>query len=374
MSGPLAGVKVIELSGIGPGPFCGMILADHGADVISIDKPTPGSLPLPAMAGRGRRSVILDLKSDPGRAIALDLIAGADALIEGYRPGVAERLGLGPLECSAVNERLVYGRMTGWGQDGPLSQTAGHDLDYIAMAGALGAMGGDRPLPPLNLVGDYGGGGLLLAFGVVAAVLEARASGKGRVVDAAMVDGAALLMAPIYELAASGFWSGARGANILDGGAPFYDTYVGSDGGFIAVAALEPQFYSALLEGLGLLDEDLPAQYDTSGWPTLRRVFTDCFAARSRDEWVATFAGSDACVAPVLSLAEAPVHPANVARSVFLDVGGVLAPGPAPRFSGVPRRAPKPPPARGADTNEILLELGLSADRIGTLRAAGAVG
>ncbi|MDH3518393.1 MAG: CoA transferase, partial [Acidimicrobiia bacterium] len=272
MSGPLAGVKVVELAGIGPAPFCGMVLADHGADVIVIDRPSPGALPLPDMARRGRRSIVIDLKVESGRELAISLVSGADALIEGFRPGVAERLGLGPQVCMDANPRLVYGRMTGWGQEGPLRDRAGHDIDYISLAGALGAIGAERPVPPLNLIGDYGGGGLLLAFGLLAALLEARTTGVGRVVDAAMVDGAALLMTPIYEMAAAGLWPGERGSNLLDGGSPFYDTYETADGKFMAVGALEPQFYAELMDRLGLDADDLPGQYDVSGWPQLRDV------------------------------------------------------------------------------------------------------
>ncbi len=373
MSGPLAGVKVVELAGIGPGPFCGMVLADHGADVVVIDRPGPGALPIPEMARRGRRSVVIDLKAERGRDLALRLISGADALIEGYRPGVSERLGLGPDRCMAANRRLVYGRMTGWGQEGPLRDRAGHDIDYIALAGALGAIGRDKPTPPLNLIGDYGGGGLLLAFGVVAALLEARSTGEGRVVDAAMVDGAALLMAPVYELAGAGLWPGGRGANLLDGGAPFYDTYETADGLFMAVGALEPQFFAELIDRMGLDHEDVPDQYQVSGWPKMRELFAARFAEETRDEWVRRFEGSDACVAPVMSMSEAPDHPHNRQRSVFLEVGGILVPGPAPRFSGVARQAPSPAPKHGEHTEQVLTELGLTPLEISTLRSSGVV-
>ncbi len=373
MSGPLAGVKVVELAGIGPGPFCGMVLADHGADIVVIDRPGPGALPIPEMARRGRRSVVIDLKTERGRDLALGLISGADAVIEGYRPGVAERLGLGPEPCMAANRRLVYGRMTGWGQEGPLRDRAGHDIDYIALAGALGAIGRDKPTPPLNLIGDYGGGGLLLAFGVVAALLEARSTGEGRVVDAAMVDGAALLMAPVYELAGAGLWPGGRGANLLDGGAPFYDTYETADGLFMAVGALEPQFFAELIDRMGLDHEDVPDQYQVSGWPKMRELFAARFAEETRDEWVRRFEGSDACVAPVMSMSEAPDHPHNRQRSVFLEVGGILVPGPAPRFSGVARQAPSPAPKHGEHTEQVLTELGLTPLEISTLRSSGVV-
>ncbi len=371
MSGPLAGIRIVELAGIGPGPFCAMVLADHGADVIRVDRPGPGALPMPRITGRGRRSIAVDLKQPEGVEIVLDLVAGADGLIEGYRPGVAERLGVGPGVCLARNPRLVYGRMTGWGQEGPLASTAGHDIDYIALTGALGAIGGDRPVPPLNLVGDYGGGGMLLAFGMVAALLEATRTGRGQVVDAAVVDGAALLMTPIYELFGLGMWQDVRGVNLLDGGAPFYDTYECADGRYVAVGALEPQFYAELLEGLGLADDELPPQYDPTGWPTLRERFSEVFRTRTRDEWEAVFAGTDACVAPVLGLAEAPDHPHLRSRETFLEVGGVRQPGPAPRFAE--RSRPSPGSEPGADTVALLTELGRSEDEIEDLRARGIV-
>ncbi len=373
MSGPLSGIRIVELAGIGPGPFCGMVLADHGAEVIQVERPGPGSLPMPRLTARGRRSIAVDLKRPEGIGIVLDLVATADGLIEGFRPGVAERLGVGPDVCLERNPRLVYGRMTGWGQEGPLASTAGHDIDYVALTGALGAIGRERPVPPLNLVGDYGGGGMLLAFGMVAALLEVSRTGRGRVVDAAMVDGASLLMTPIYELFGLGFWRDARGANLLDGGAPFYDTYETADGGYVAVGALEPQFYAELLDGLGLAAEELPAQYDVAGWPTLRRRFAEVFRSRTRDEWESVFSGTDACVAPVLSLAEAPKHPHLRARGTFVEVGGVLQPGPAPRFSGDDGRAPRPGPEPGADTDDLLTELGWDREGIEDLRARGVV-
>lgn len=377
MSGPLSGIRVVELAGIGPGPFCGMVLADQGADVIRVDRPGGGGgLPMPDLTARGRRSIAVDLKRPEGRDVVLRLVGKADALIEGFRPGVAERLGLGPDDCLAVNRRLVYGRMTGWGQEGPLASAAGHDIDYIALAGALHAVGraGERPVPPLNLVGDYGGGGMLLAFGMVAALLEAARTGTGQVVDAAMVDGTALLMTPIYELAGLGWWQDRRGANLLDGGAPFYDTYETADGRAVAVGPLEPQFYAELLAVLGLDPAALPAQHDVAAWPELRERLTAVFRTRTRDEWAAAFAGSDACVAPVLSLAEAPQHPHNLERATFLEVGGVLQPGPAPRFSGHPRPAPAPGPAPGAHTDEILDLIGVAPVERDRLRAVGAVG
>lgn len=372
--GPLDGIRIIELAGIGPGPFCGMMLADHGADVVRVDRLSPGGLPLPQITGRGRRSIAVDLKREEGVELVLELVAGADGLIEGFRPGVAERLGLGPEVCLRRNPRLVYGRMTGWGQEGPLSSMAGHDIDYIALSGALHAIGRERPVPPLNLVGDYGGGGMLLAFGMVAALLAAARTGDGQVVDAAMVDGSALLMTPIYELFAAGFWRDARGSNLLDGGAPFYDTYQTADGEYVAVGALEPQFYDELVRGLGLAEAELPPQLDVAGWPVLRERFAEAFRSRTRAEWEERFAGTDACVAPVLGLSEAPEHPHNRARETFVEVGGVRQPGAAPRFSRTPRRLPPPAPEPGSHTDEILGELGYEPGRIAELRAQGVLG
>jgi alpha-methylacyl-CoA racemase len=296
--------------------------------------------------------------------------------VEGFRPGVAERLGFGPQACAARNPRLVYGRMTGWGQDGPLAPTAGHDIDYIAISGALSPIGraGERPVPPLNLVGDFGGGGMLLALGILAALVERSVSGQGQVVDAAMVDGSALLTSFLYGMRAIGAWRDERGANLLDGGAPFYDTYETADGGYVAVGALEPQFYAALLDGLGLAGAGLPAQHDRAGWPELRRRFTEAFASRTRDEWAAAFAAGDACVAPVLSMAEAPEHPHARARSAFTEVGGITQPAPAPRFSRSAAGQPTAPPRPGADTDDVLAGLGLAPERIAELRAGGAIG
>ncbi len=386
--GPLAGIRVIEIASLAPGPFCCMVLADLGADVLRVDRvgagaaggadgagdagPVAGFDPL----GRGRRSVALNLKDPEGLSLLLRLAERADVLIEGFRPGVAERLGFGPEVVAKRNPRLVYGRMTGWGQDGPLAATAGHDIDYIAVSGALHPIGrsGQRPVPPLNLVGDFGGGGMLLAVGVLAALVERQASGLGQVVDAAMVDGSALLASFIRGMYAAGLWQDERGVNLLDGGAPFYDTYETADGRHVAVGALEPQFYAALLDGLGLADAGLPAQYDRSGWPVLRERFAAAFRQRSRDEWAEVFAGTDACVAPVLSLGEAPGHPHNLARGTFTEVGGVTQAAPAPRFWRTP--AAIPPPARppGADTDAVLAELGHTAAEIAALRERKAVG
>ncbi|MCM4080198.1 CaiB/BaiF CoA transferase family protein [Paractinoplanes hotanensis] len=349
----LQGVRVVELAGLAPGPFGCMILADLGADVVRVDRPGGPLLP-DGPLDRGRRTVTLDLKTEAGRADLMRLVEHADVLVEGYRPGVAERLGFGPAECRTINPGLVYARMTGWGQDGPLAERAGHDIDYIAVAGALEPLGraGQRPHAPINLLGDFAGGGMLLAVGVLAALLERTRSGLGQVVDAAMVDGSALLTTFLHGMIGGGAWPGGRGANLLDGGAPFYDTYETADGGFMAVGALEPPFYQALLSGLGLQDEELPGRDDQSGWPELRDRFASRFASRSRDEWTEVFAGLDACVAPVLSPAEAPAHPHNRARRTFLDVAGVTQPAPAPRFGRTPAREPQPPAA--ATVAEVL--------------------
>lgn len=367
VAGPLAGVRVLELAGSGPVPFCGMLLSDLGADVVRLDRPASEAArapdPMEKAAGgvlsRGRRSVALDLKVPAGVATALDLVGSADVLLEGFRPGVMERLGLGPDVCLARRRRLVYGRMTGWGQDGPLAMTAGHDLDYIALTGALAAVGfpGEPPVPPLNLVGDFGGGGLLLAFGVLAAVHEAGRSGQGQVVDAAMVDGASLLMTMMYELRGRGAWVEERGANLNDGGAPFYRTYETADGRHLAVAAMEAPFYARLLEGLGLEGAALPAQWDQGSWPATTRTFAAVIVTRSRDEWSTVFDGSDACVAPILTMTEATQHPHNGHRRAFVEVDGVVQPAPAPRFSRTPATAaPGRAPRRGEHTDQVLHE------------------
>lgn len=350
MTGPLAGVRVVELAGLAPAPFGCMILSDLGADVIQVDRPGGSAAP-PSPLRRGRRTVTLDLKTGAGVADLLRLAARADVLVEGFRPGVAERLGFGPADCEKINPRLVYARMTGWGQDGPLAPRAGHDIDYIALAGALEPIGrpGQRPHAPLNLIGDFAGGGMLLAVGVLAALLERERSGCGQVVDAAMVDGSALLTAFLHG---SGLFPLPRGENLLDGGAPFYDTYATADGGFVAVGALEPAFYAALLDGLGLAGAGLPPQHDRDGWPVLRARFEAVFSSRTRAEWVSVFAGSDACVAPVLSPEEAPTHPHNRARNAFVEVGGVPQPAPAPRFARTPPGVPSSPAEAGID--EIL--------------------
>jgi alpha-methylacyl-CoA racemase len=377
--GPLDGIRVIEVASLAPAPFGCMILADLGADVLRVERAEragPQAWAPRDPLQRSRRSVGINLKDPAGVDLLLRLAGGADVLVEGFRPGVAERLGFGPAECEQRNPRLIYGRMTGWGQDGPLAPTAGHDIDYISISGALSPIGraGERPVPPVNLLGDFGGGGMLLALGVLAALVERAQSGRGQVLDVAMVDGSALLTTFIYGMRANGTWQDERGVNLLDGGAPFYDTYETADGGYVGVGALEPQFYAALLDGLGLGDAGLPAQHDRSGWPELRRRFAAAFASRSRDEWAQVFAGTDACVAPVLGMGEAPGHPHARARSAFTEVAGVTQPAPAPRFGRSGTRAPTAPPAPGADTDTVLGGLGLSAAEIAALRAGGVIG
>jgi len=379
--GPLDGLRVIELASIGPGPMCAMLLADLGADVIRIDRVEPSGLGVPMqprfdVAGRGRRSVALDLKRESGRDAALRLIARADVLIEGWRPGVAERLGLGPDVCAARNPGLIYGRMTGFGQTGPLSQAAGHDINYIALVGALHAIGPaqGKPVPPLNLVGDYGGGALYLAFGLMAALFERQRSGCGQVVDAAMVDGASSLLSIFHGLQAAGQWDdGRRGANLLDGGAPFYDTYATSDGRHVALGALEPKFFAELAQRIGLDARFVKRQYDRRLWPELREALSAIFIRRTRAQWCDLLEGSDACFAPVLSLTEAPGHPHAQARGAFVEVGGVLQAAPAPRFSRSAVETPRPTPAAGAHSDAVLAEAGFAAGEIEALRRSGAL-
>ncbi|HEX5366619.1 MAG TPA: CaiB/BaiF CoA-transferase family protein [Acidimicrobiales bacterium] len=378
--GPLAGITVIELAGIGPGPFCGMLLSDLGADVIRVDRAAsvhggdPGQPP-GDLLGRGRRSVGVDLKSPDGVEVVLSLVERADALFEGFRPGVTERLGLGPDDCLARNPRLVYGRMTGWGQDGPYAPTAGHDINYISLAGALDSIGrrGGPPVPPLNLVGDFGGGGMLLALGIVAAVLEAQRSGEGQVVDAAMVDGAATLMTMMHGMRAMGMWNDERGTNLLDSGSHFYDVYETADGRYVSIGSIEPQFYAELLRLTGLEGEDLPWQHDRDQWPALKERLADVFRSKTREEWCRIMEGTDVCFAPVLSMAEAPHHPHNVHRGTFVEVAGVTQPGPAPRFSRTPGEISRPPVHPGQHTDEVLAEVGYDDDRVAKLRAAGTV-
>jgi alpha-methylacyl-CoA racemase len=374
--GPLTGVRVIELAGIGPAPFCGMLLADLGADVVRIDRPAGTELlGLDRLMSRNKRSIVLDLKQEEAVDVLLKMTDEADVLIEGLRPGVAERLGIGPDICLGRNPRLVFGRMTGWGQHGPLSPRAGHDINYIALAGALDAIGarGGPPLPPLNLVGDFGGGALYLALGVMGALIERDRSGCGQVIDAAMTDGVASLLTMFHELAAAGWWGGQRGTNLLDGGAPFYATYETADGRFMAVGALEPHFYEQFLSGLGLDPADLPPQYDREGWPALRERIAAQFLTGTRSHWSRVFAEVDACVTPVLALDEAPQHPHNIARSSYVKVAGVTQAAPAPRFSRSESPPPRPAPIRGEHTDQILDELDLPHDVISRLRASGAV-
>ncbi|PWR08406.1 carnitine dehydratase [Micromonospora sicca] len=378
--GPLAGVRVIELAGIGPGPFAAMMLADLGADVVRVDRTAPagfGSLP-GDLLHRNRRSVAVDLKSDAGREVVLALVERSDALLEGFRPGVTERLGLGPDDCLAVNPGLVYGRMTGWGQQGPLAASAGHDIDYLALTGALHGVGraGERPVPPMNLLGDFGGGGMMLALGVVAALYAVRGGAPGQVVDAAIVDGVSVLATQIHALRRFGMWQDERGVNLLDGGAPFYDTYECADGRHLAVGALEPQFYAELvrLTGFPLPGDAALDRTDPANWPALRDAWARLFRTRTRDEWAELLAGSDACAAPVLDWREAPEHPHLAARGVFVAHDGVTQPAPAPRFSGTPTAVRRPPPQPGEHTDELLAEAGFDADRIAALRADGAIG
>jgi alpha-methylacyl-CoA racemase len=373
MAGPLSGLRIIEMAGIGPGPFAGMMLADHGAEVIRIDRPR--AMPEPVL-GRSRRSVVVDLKSAHGIEVVRRLASRADGIIEGLRPGVMERLGLGPDVLLADNPRLVYGRMTGWGQTGPYAQAAGHDINYIALAGALHAYGraGEKPTPPINMIGDFGGGGMLLAFGMVAALLSAAKSGRGQVIDAAMTDGAALLMAMIWGFYGTGMWKDARGVNLLDTGAHFYDTYQCMDGGYISIGSIEPQFYAELRQRAGLADDkDFDAQMEASAWPALKEKLTTLFRTKTRDDWCALMEMTDVCFAPVLSLGEAPGHPHNVARGTFLDVAGMVQPAPAPRYSVTATTAPVPPPRAGADTDALLGEAGYDADAIAALKAEGVV-
>jgi len=379
--GPLAGMKIVELAGIGPAPMCCMLLADLGADIIRVERLEPSGLgvPIPAkekLLHRSRPAVAVDLKHRDGTALILRLVEKADALIEGFRPGVTERLGLGPETCLARNPRLVYGRMTGWGQTGPLAQTAGHDLDYIALAGVLHSIGrvGQKPTPPQNLVGDFGGGALYLAMGVLAALHETGRSGKGQVVDAAMVEGAASLMMMFWGMFAGGQFTLNRGTNILDSGAHFYEVYECADGKFLAVAAIEEKFYAELLRRLELDPADLPAQLDRARWPEAKEKLAARFKTRSRDEWAAIFAGGDACVAPVLSLAEAPEHPHAKARGSFVSVDGIVQPAPAPRFSRTPSGVPKPPEEPGPGGIEALGRWGVARATIEALQDARVVG
>ncbi len=374
--GPLQGFRIIELAGIGPGPFCGMMLSDMGAEVIRIDRLAPGAPAPRDVLARNRRSVAVNLKSPEGVETVLKLVESADALFEGFRPGVTERLGLGPEDCLARNEKLVYGRMTGWGQEGPMAQAAGHDINYIALTGALHAIGrpGERPVPPLNLVGDFGGGGMLLAYGIVCALLETQKSGRGQVVDAAMVDGAASLMAMFFTMAAANRFSDQRGTNMLDGGAHFYDTYETSDGKAICVGSIEPQFYALLVEKAGLDAERFAPQMDASQWPAFKAELIEVFKSKTQAEWCEIMEGSDVCFAPVLSIFEAPDHPHNKARNSFLELDGIVQPAPSPRFSRTVPEVSHMAGAPGADTDSVLADCGFSEDEVAALKDAGAVG
>lgn len=379
--GVLSGYKIVEFAGIGPAPMCAMLLSDMGAEVLRIDRTEDANLGIPTDAkygvlNRGRRSVALDLKRKEGAEVALKLIEKADALIEGFRPGVMERLGLGPDVCMARNPRLVFGRMTGWGQDGPLALAAGHDINYIALTGALHSIGrkGEAPVPPLNLVGDFGGGGVYLALGVVAGILEAQKSGKGQVIDVAMIDGASSLMAAIYGLRAAGRWTDVRGENILDTGAHYYDVYETSDGKYISIGSIEPKFYAELLRLSGLQQEELPRQNDRPAWPGLKDRVAKIFKTKTREEWCKIMEGSEVCFAPVLSMQEAPAHPHNRQRGTFVEVDGVVQPAPAPRFSRTPSAIQRPPAAPGEHTDEALRDWGLSAAELSQLRGSGAIG
>jgi alpha-methylacyl-CoA racemase len=375
MSGALSGIRIVEIAGIGPAPFAGMMLADHGAEVIRVDRPggTRGGVPTAREAdvlARSRASIILDLKSADGIDVFKDLCTTADGLIEGFRPGVMEGLGLGPDHLLAANPRLVYGRMTGWGQDGPYAQSAGHDINYIALAGVLNGIGraGEKPVPPVNLIGDFGGGGMMLAFGMLAAILSAQRTGLGQVVDCAMNEGAALLSAMLWGLRAQGNWDDARGVNALDGGAPYYDSYATADGKFIAFGPIEPQFYAEFCQRAGLAsDPAFEGQLDPANWPALKSRLENVFKQKTRDEWCTLLEGSDACFAPVLSMGEAPDHPHNRARSVFAAIGDVMQPMPSPRFSRTAAPEPIAPGSAGGESRAILAELGYSEARIDAL-------
>jgi alpha-methylacyl-CoA racemase len=376
--GPLAGIRIVELAGIGPGPMCAMLLADLGAEVILVERTGESGLGLPlkrkfAVTSRGRKSIALDLKKPEAIEAVLRLIAKSDGLIEGFRPGVMERLGLGPDVCMARNPKLVYGRMTGFGQQGPLAHAAGHDINYISLTGALHAMGrkGDRPVPPLNLVGDFGGGALYLAFGMMAAMLRAQKTGEGDVVDAAMVDGAASLMAMFFGLSAAGRWTDNRGENILDTGAPWYDVYETKDGKYFAVGAIETKFFAVLADRIGLTEEDRKRQYDVTYWPILKARITDIMRTKTRDEWSAILEGSDACATPVLSIAEAPNHPHMAARRTFETRAGVVQPASAPRFARAGAPAVSPPPEIGAQTKDLLALAGYSDAEVAAMLTSG---
>ena len=372
--GPLRGLRVIELAGIGPGPFCGMMLSDMGAEVIRVDRVGGSGGRRRDVLARNRRSIAVDLKQPAGVEVVLKLVESADGLFEGFRPGVMERLGLGPDVCLARNKKLVYGRMTGWGQEGPIAHAAGHDINYIGLAGALHAIGepGGKPVPPLNLIGDFGGGGMLLAYGLVCGLLEAARSGEGQVIDAAMVDGAASLMAMFFSMAGHGF-KDARGSNMLDGGAHFYNTYETRDGKYVCIGAIEPQFYAELVEKAGLDKKRFAPQMDAAAWEEFKDELTAVFKAKTRDEWCAIMEGSDVCFAPVLSIFEAPSHPHNRHRGTFVEVDGVTQPAPSPRFSRTPPTIASAARDPGQDTRAVLADVGMTADEIDALAETGAV-
>jgi alpha-methylacyl-CoA racemase len=379
--GPLKGIRILEIAGIGPGPFAGMMLSDMGADVVRVDRADrvrggdPDNPPKDVLA-RGRRSVAVDLKNPDGIELVLQMVEQSDVVIEGFRPGVMERLGLGPDVCLERNPRIVFGRMTGWGQEGPMAQAAGHDINYIALTGALDAIGrkGEAPVPPLNLVGDFGGGGMLLAYGIVCALVERGVSNRGQVVDAAMVDGASTLMAMMYAMKAMGVWNSERGSNMLDTGAHFYDAYETSDGKYISIGSIEPQFYALLLERSGFGEgEELPRAMDQSQWPVLKEKMVAMFKTRTRAEWCEIMEGTDICFAPVLSMDEAPDHPHMRHRETFVEVAGVTQPAPAPRFSRTEPELTRPPSFEGQHTEEVLESFGLSSDQIASLRAGNAI-
>ncbi|VVN97302.1 CaiB/BaiF CoA transferase family protein [Pseudomonas fluorescens] len=375
--GPLKGARVIEMAGIGPTPFCAMMLADAGADVIRIERKAPAALvgrrdPRADPLLRNRRCITLDLKRPEGIAAVKRLVAGADALIEGFRPGVMERLGLAPETCHEINPRLVYGRMTGWGQTGPLSQSAGHDLNYIALSGALHAIGSpEQPTPPLNLVGDFGGGSMMLAFGIVAAMWEATRSGKGQVIDAAMSDGAAVLMAPFYTMVANGSWRDERASNTLDGALPEYGAYRCADGKFISIAPLEPQFYEEFLERMEITEPEFSERSNRALWPTLKAKLAQRFLERTRDQWCKLLEGTDVCFAPVLSIAEAPSHPHHIARNTFITVGETIQPAPAPRYDRTPSATPTPRNSGLETARQVFTEAGFSNEEFEHLRVSG---
>ena len=378
--GPLAGYRIVEFAGLGPAPMCAMLLADLGADVVRIDRARGrvdrmGRGDRTDLLSRSRRSIAIDLKKPEGLGVALGLIDKADALIEGFRPGVMERLGVGPDVCLARNPRLVYGRMTGWGQVGPLAAAAGHDINYIAISGVLHAVGrsGERPVPPINVAGDFGGGALYLALGIVSALLEAKGSGKGQVVDAAMVDGAASLITFVYGMLAAGHWKDERGMNFIDGGAHFYDVYECADGKYVCIGAIEPEFYAELMQRIGLDEALTPDRMDRGHWPAYKAKFAALFRTRTRDEWCKILEGTDACFAAVLSLTEAPLHPHNRARGNFVEIDGIVQPAPAPRFSRTPGAIRSPPALPGAHTDAVLSDFGFGPAEIARLRAAGAV-